>query len=116
MARSCRIDTVKQFIDANLSWGRESTPPQFEEYFNLEARRVRETVAEQIRARGLGAQSHSAPAPGQLRRDRQSHRRRLLSGELRHRRRAPEIEGHARDPRTVLSVLRASSSAAQARR
>ncbi|XP_023317155.1 glutamate receptor U1-like [Trichogramma pretiosum] len=31
-----RIDTVKQFIDANLSWGRESTPPQFEEYFNLE--------------------------------------------------------------------------------
>uniref|UniRef100_A0ABD2WC98 Ionotropic glutamate receptor C-terminal domain-containing protein n=1 Tax=Trichogramma kaykai TaxID=54128 RepID=A0ABD2WC98_9HYME len=32
-----RIDTVKQFIDANLSWGRESTPPQFEEYFNLEA-------------------------------------------------------------------------------
>ena len=32
----CRIDTVKQFIQSNLSWGREIMP-HYEEYFDLEA-------------------------------------------------------------------------------
>ena len=36
MISLCRIDTIQQFIEKNLSWGREGTQPSFKEYFDLE--------------------------------------------------------------------------------
>ncbi|XP_044001589.1 uncharacterized protein LOC122847798, partial [Aphidius gifuensis] len=30
-----RIDTIQQFIDKNLTWGREAPVPNFDDYFNL---------------------------------------------------------------------------------